>query len=112
MIKELPEKISWPDVLENDLPSILFNTTSLPKVKKMVENCCTDVEASFLYRQIDNEFSESVYLYNRGMLHNTLDMNENVEQNIAAFLNSYSSGEKFTLVSESDQKMEHVPVDD
>lgn len=107
-----PEKKNWPEILESDYPTVLFNTTSLKKLSTLVESNLAQEQANFLYRIIENEFSEAVYLYRQGFLTNSIELNDNIEMNLKRFFKTYrQSQDTFELVDAADQKEDHIPME-
>lgn len=111
-ILELPDELEWPYVLESDHPAVVFNTTDLNKVREIVDSLNSDIHAHYLYRQIDNEFAESVYLYKKGLLNSSIEMNSNVQKNILSFLESCKEETNFNPISDSDEKLDHLPAEE
>lgn len=110
---EVQERITWPDILDTDRPLVLFNCTNLAKLKIMVENLeDSPSDIIFLYRILDNEFSESVYFYYNGVLINSIEFNERTEENVKRFMIAWENREDFQLVSEEDQRDDHLPLEE
>lgn len=104
-----PEKMNWPEVLDSEFPTVLFNTTNTKKLSTLIESKMAQENANFLYRIIDNEFSEVVYLYKHGFLVNSIELNDNIELNLKAFFKTYASEDHLELSDPADQKDDHIP---
>ena len=97
-------------LVDTKLSPILINTTDISRYKSILVNISfVREEVSFYFQEVKSEYFESIYFYHKGLLHFTLELNDNIDKNIGRFC---LDPELFTFVSPTDNKNDHIPVDD